>query len=390
MLTGLAQAVAQLGGPHSSDQDQARRAMREAVMGVLDRIPTEIRQRPELERSFLDFINLPVWKRRHEVYAVWVGTRIGKAIDPWEPHYQPDGDVLRFPFSGARLASLSANAEPLEFWTELRTSLQKPVSGKRKGSIQPDYRIAAVPVKTPESSKLVVECKQYKKASAANFSNALNDYASGCPNAAVLLVNYGPVTDRVRVHVREDFRDRTHVIPYFRPRNFAVLEEFSLCVSGAISPLGASGSGLKGGSGRVVLRWSGRLEDLDLYIGIPNHEGKSYLVYYMAQNQGDAEPFMRLSPDIRQGPGLERVDVAQWMPCIYEIYVHNFSRIGVMTNDATVTVSTLPGAPLHMFRCHAEGSGAWWHVCSIDGASGRITKVDRLEGVPSALPGIGP
>ena len=40
---------------------------------------------------------------------------------------------------------------------------------------------------------MVVECKQYKRASAENFTAAIIDYAANRPNAKVLLVDYGAI-----------------------------------------------------------------------------------------------------------------------------------------------------------------------------------------------------
>jgi hypothetical protein len=150
-----------------------------------------------LHRRLEDILNLPVWKRRNEVYAVWIGSQIWQALkDNWDIHFHVVDKTLSFAFSGVHLATLvgpGAN-DTVVWWTELRTGAKTP-SGKRKEAIKPDYRLQRSPLSGVNPDILVVEVKQYKGSSGkSNFLAAIEDYAFACPNAHVVLTNYGPVT----------------------------------------------------------------------------------------------------------------------------------------------------------------------------------------------------
>jgi hypothetical protein len=57
-------------------------------------------------QELLDLLNLPVWRRRHELYSVWVGTRMLSVIKHAVPDmrfHTVDG-TLSFEFGGSRLA----------------------------------------------------------------------------------------------------------------------------------------------------------------------------------------------------------------------------------------------------------------------------------------------
>ena len=162
-----------------------------AIQNGFQRPPRAERTRISLEQDFRDLVNLPIWKKRHELYAVWVASRIADALGDLSWEWYPDGDTLRFSFSGAELATISTVGGTHIFWTEKRTALRGGgLFGRRH--IQPDYRIMTVPTHRYDATSLVVECKQYRKWSKKNFGAALDDYAKGCPKAPIILVNYGP------------------------------------------------------------------------------------------------------------------------------------------------------------------------------------------------------
>jgi hypothetical protein len=163
---------------------------------------------------------------------VWVASRIADALHDLSFEWHPDGDTLRFPFSGAELATLlGGDGSTHIFWTEKRTALAGGGLFGRK-HIQPDYRIMTVPTHRNDATTLVVECKQYRNWSRKNFGAALDDYAKGCPNAPIVLVNYGPTDPSILDLVDASRRDRTFLVGDFKPGENAALDRFRELIRG--------------------------------------------------------------------------------------------------------------------------------------------------------------
>lgn len=154
----------------------------------------------ETFQELLDILNLPAWRRRHELYAVWVGAQLLKVIGQVVPdmRFHPVDGVLSFEFGGSRLATYNWNKKQFDVWAELRSPLVG-TSAKRKKGIQPDFRVLqpALSGSTNAQTAYVLECKHYLEASITNFTQAAADYARSCPNAKVHVVNHGPADDAV-------------------------------------------------------------------------------------------------------------------------------------------------------------------------------------------------
>lgn len=126
-------------------------------------------------QQLLDVLKLPTWRRRHELYSVWVGTRLLKVAGQVDADMQfhPVDGVLSFEFGGSRLATFSWQNKQYDVWAELRSALVGK-SAKRKKGIQPDFRILQASIsKSPNAqTSYVLECKHYLNASVSNFSQA--------------------------------------------------------------------------------------------------------------------------------------------------------------------------------------------------------------------------
>lgn len=224
-----------------------------------------------------DILSLPVWQRRHELYAVWTASLITRTLKPYGLEFHCRGGVLSFPFKATHLASIGpVGAERLELWSELRTPAVDPTGDRR--SVQPDYRIRfpagpAIDKTAHEigaADRMVIECKQYKRSNTRNFSKALTDYSRAAAGAHVLLCNYGPISPRVLSAVAKEVVDRCHPIGQVHPRGEG-LAEMEL----ALSSLGKDVFGVTVNSRWVMdrieveLYWRGTGIDLDLYITTP-------------------------------------------------------------------------------------------------------------------------
>lgn len=114
-----------------------------------------------LARSLLDILDLPLWKRRNELYAAWVlaellaSARAETRLIPSEP------GVLQFPFRLTRMAELVGCEHEVAVWSEVRTPLVDPLGTSRQAGVQPDYTVLVdVAAPEPEASVLEIECKQ--------------------------------------------------------------------------------------------------------------------------------------------------------------------------------------------------------------------------------------
>ncbi|EEF26263.1 hypothetical protein RCOM_1972830, partial [Ricinus communis] len=148
--------------------------------------------------DLLDLLKLPTWRKRHELFSVWVGSillRTAKAEADRFRFLSANG-ALSFAFGGNRLATYDRDGEQFDIWAELRSALVG-TSSKRKKGIQPDFRVLSPSLDGSHNAqtRFVLECKHYLLPSVSNFSQAAADYARSCPHAAVLLVNHGPIDD---------------------------------------------------------------------------------------------------------------------------------------------------------------------------------------------------
>ena len=371
LASAYLQAESVAGGQGSSRTQNAQQ-----LANRLDEIFGQVDSREvhgtQLLQHLDDFLNLPIWKYRHELFSAWVSTQIIDSLDSETIRVHQYGGVLEFAFSGTHIATLDSVTPRLHLWAEMRSPLASPVGKGRKAAIQPDYSLIADPVTTPLASILEVECKQYRRPSARNFSAALTDYARGRPNASIILVNYGPASDRIIALVAPDVRDRTHIIGDFRPGNDSQIRQFRKIVTEALSgwkrnchSVTRRGSFSRPLPNRIVLRWDSDPSDLDLHLIITTASETIHINY---NNMGSLEqsPWLKLLRDVTTGLGPEEITIARWIPARYACYVHKFQgNRTLVQSDARVRV-VYDGRKSRLIRCPRDGIGDWWHVFTLD------------------------
>lgn len=349
---------------HGADADADKL---QAIDAELARYRNADQSLTALYRHLRDFLELPLWRYRHELFANWVCTRVIDALEDRAPrlHVSPGG-VLAFRFSGTHLATFDGFEPRLHLFTELRSAHPAPVGRSRKRAIQPDISLVFDPVTDVVTSPLAVECKQYLKAAVRDFAYALTDYATGRPAARVVLADHGPVDEeRVRQRVPEAVRERTHVVGSLRPDDQAALDRFRALVQAAVpaapEPPAAGATAPTGVAepvARVTLAWLATSRDLDLHVivrvaGRPPHE-----VSWQAKGAVEKPPFCVLDRDDTTGPGLETVTIAQWAPdASYDIVVRPYSP-GAVAEGAAVFIWTEEGG-LTRHRCPPGVVGDW-------------------------------
>jgi hypothetical protein len=365
---------------------------RAALQSILSEVPRQDRVLTVKVETLDDLLNLPVWKHRHELYSAWVGSRVAKALgDPERVTVHQCGGRILYRFSGTHLATAhTPTGERLDVWSELRS----PTAGlKRKGrsrSIQPDYSVARAPVTDPDSTILVVECKQYLKASPANFSAALEDYAKGRPKALVVLAGYGSTAERILERVDPEVRSRTRIVSHLRPDRPDSLAAFQQAVVHALAPANgcssptsepaaASTSRFSPTTARITLSWQARV-DLDLHAWY-RASAASPLVHISYSNLGDLArpPFVALAADVRTA-GEETVSLGRVLPGTYSIAVHRYSPSGSVAESMAAVTADFDGLRIQMPGPAQQGP--WWHVLVFDSTRGSLQLSNRTSSAP--------
>jgi hypothetical protein len=130
----------------------------------------------------------------------------------------------------------------------------------------------------------------------------------------------------------------------------------------------------------IVLTWNEYPSDLDAHLLTPEIGGIYYHVYYGSVGSTTMPPYADLEHDRTAGFGAENVDVAQRFPGTYRYVVHNYSgtpplagsgaRVRIYAYDTLVTSLVAPAA----------GTGDYWNVCDINGATGGLVSCPNTIG----------
>lgn len=379
-----AEAISELPEPERSREADALSQKLTDFLGSLQAVEVE---GESLQRTLQDFLNLPIWKQRHELYSAWIATQIVNALRDYGVEIHCVGDQLLFEFRGTHLATLGTFHPNLHLMAELRSPLTAPRGSGRKHAIQPDYSLITSPITSPECSVVEVECKQYLVASKQKFADALTDYANGRPNAQIVLVNYGPATKNILNEVDAGVRDRTHVIGLMRPRSEPSQSEFAELVKEAVrkrfsalpvrrpvSPLLQTQHG--GMAGQIVLSWKSMPKDLDLHLRIL-HGGQTFEVSFSAMGNISDDPWALLDNDIRDGQGSETIQIALWLDGAYHCAVHNYSGDASLAGCGAKLAVMLGNQEL-LIECPTSGTGVWWDAFSYSPTTGKLEIFNRI------------
>jgi hypothetical protein len=325
-------------------------------------------------RRLEEFLQLPIWKHRYELYSNWVCTQVVAALEDAGPLIHAADGTIIFSFSGTHLATFDGFHPRLHIWTELRTPLDDPVGAGRAKAIQPDIALLADPI-TAVRSPLAIECKQYKKASNRKFADALTDYARGRPDAHVVLVNYGRArAENILPLVAADVESRAHVIADLRPGMAASVAAFHDSVRTAVGkrPFRRAADQSRLSPARLVLRWGAQPRDLDLRVHISRLEVGEIEVSYQNYGDFDEPPYCELEEDVTSGMGPEVVRISRWLPGTYTVIVDNYSKDAPLA-ESGATVEFERDGIVETFRCPDNLDESRWIVFSIDGTSGEMS-----------------
>ncbi len=130
----------------------------------------------------------------------------------------------------------------------------------------------------------------------------------------------------------------------------------------------------------IVLTWNEYPGDLDGHLLTPQIGGLYYHVYYGNRGSTTLPPYTFQEADHTSGFGPENMDVAQRFPGTYRYFVNNFAgtpplagsgaRVKIFNYDTLLTTLTAP----------ASGTGVYWQVCDINGATGALVSCPNTIG----------
>lgn len=160
----------------------------------------------ELER----ILSLPVWRYRHELYAVWIATEIMAAVNDHDCELHAVDGKITFAVRDAKLATITSTVPEVVLCGERRSPLADPIGKGRTDNVQPDFTLWRG-TGASEACGLVVEVKHYEKNAPLKFREALVDYARAHTHAEVVLVSHGPARSPMQPEDRA-ISQRCHVI----------------------------------------------------------------------------------------------------------------------------------------------------------------------------------
>lgn len=365
----------------ASEKEQARYRMK--LDKIIQRIQYKEEEIEKHKRVWKEFLTLPVWKHRHEVYSIWIFTQIMKEIPNKFVKYHVKDGVLSFPFSGACLASATLNSVTYDIWTELRTEAIVKLVGKgRTKNIQPDYSIVCGDPKSIMDSIMTIECKQYKKSSTYNFSRALIDYTHNRPMATAHLVDYGEIAiSKVEEAMAKIPRNRYELFSICRPGSKSA-DRFSNTVFQTLIRKANMIPINKHDSTIFSLFWNSedpmnKHQDLDLHLIFrQSGSGQSRCLSYC----NNEIPGAQYSGDVRIVPGLEQIVIQYYENGIYDLWVNNFTSSIPFELGKPVLVVTMPSEKESIkieLPCNSDDH--WWHVLRIDSTLHAIQIINKRE-----------
>lgn len=401
-----------------------RSKLKKDLGAFLAKIPHQITEVEDRSSDVLQFLRLPIWKQRYELYSVWVLTQMVNALGgPRKFDFMlDDKGVFHVPFAARRLATLKTVEPPVHICSEVRYPLIEPVGKGRKEGMQPDYSLSVDRKDIPTTSFALVECKQYLSEARHKFGDAITDYAKGQPDAEVMLANYGPASEGILKYVPAEYHVRTRIRGHMQPENPQSTRKFRdwivetvgrNCVPVSLpipAPSSATAvpesieeieeisdadfqkkverfsstfqSGLQEDLALVAgLLWKRLPKDLDFHV-VLLRDGESVHLFYRNPGSRTDKPWAELAADVTTGEGPEVISVCKEAGEICQVFVHSYSgEIRLDESDATVLIAT-SGGERGTYGCRGLGEGTWWHVVDYDLANGRLRCIGKMYSDP--------
>ncbi len=168
----------------------------------------------------------------------------------------------------------------------------------------------------------------------------------------------------------------------YRNTDLVIVSNEPVSLSFSMSPI------LDPGAMRLVLNWGTQPRDLDVHLLTPAIAGTRHHIFYPPGSRGNlaAPPFASLDIDRTNGLGPETISIKQLNAGTYRCFVRKFDGVGGLAGSgATIKIYTEAGE-VQSVIVPTTGTGTFWHVCDIDGATRALTVVNRLSETQPATP----
>lgn len=173
-------------------------------------------------------LSLPLWKKRYDLFAVWVSTEIIRALNDHNVEIHHDNGRIAFSFRETHIATVHSSLDSFRLISERRIPLENPRGEGRKAGAQPDYGLWALK-NGKEICGMAVEVKHYKRSNKSKFVAMFEDYARAVAEGKVYLVNHGPISESV-YDLSWSIRDRCFAIGKLTTSNWEAREQLASAV----------------------------------------------------------------------------------------------------------------------------------------------------------------
>lgn len=194
-------------------------------------------------------LSLPIWKKRCELYSVWIATELVRALKGHRVQLHHNAGRIAFSFHETLIATIHSSPGPFTLVSERRSPLANPQGAGRVAGVQPDHALWTIKNGTTVC-RMAVEVKHYKKSANQKFVDVFNDYARAFPEGTVYLVSHGPVGKALH-NVSDRVRERCHAIGHLVPSAVEARQELAKavrdCVGEPIEPWPSPRKGPKTG-----------------------------------------------------------------------------------------------------------------------------------------------
>ncbi len=214
---------------------------------ITDRFPVRHLQVDVSVADLESVLSLPVWKKRFDLYSVWIATDIIRSLKGHDIEIHHDHGRIAFAFKDTTVATIHSSPGPFKLISERRIPLTNPRGEGRKAGAQPDHGLWTKK-DGHEVCKMVIEVKHYKNSSKAKFVAVFEDYARALPDSHVCLVNHGPIGTAVK-EMSKTIQHRCMAVGHLTSSNSESRKEFTYAVRQCV--------------GEPIPRWPDATQSLD-------------------------------------------------------------------------------------------------------------------------------